>query len=385
RFNAIANQDLYGGDTELVIELDFDAKQRTIAVRDNGIGMSREEVIANLGTIAKSGTKEFFGALSGDARADSQLIGQFGVGFYASFIVAERVVVNTRRADAAPEAGVRWESTGKGEFTIDEIALARRGTEVVLHLKADAVEFADGWRLRDLVKKYSDHLSTPIRMLEIGEDKTGRETVNSATALWLRNKQDISDDDYRAFYKHVAHDFEDPLAWIHTKVEGKLEYTALFYIPNRAPFDLYERDAKRGVKLYVQRVFILDDAEQLLPRYLRFVRGVVDTKDLPLNVSREILQRNKTIDTIRAASIKKILGLIEGMKDEDFGKFWQVFGRVIKEGIIEDHGNQERLAKLLRFASTAETEPKVSLVDYCKRMPEAQKAIYYLTGENLAT
>lgn len=387
RFNALSNQDLYGGDTELLAELDFDEKQKTVTVRDNGIGMSRDEVITNLGTIAKSGTKEFFGALSGDARTDSQLIGQFGVGFYASFIVADQVVVTTRRAGAPEAEGVRWESNGKGQFTVEDISLARRGTEIVLHLKDDATEFADAWRLRSLIKKYSDHISTPIRMPETGEGKTGRETVNSATALWLRNKQEITDDDYKAFYKHVAHDFEDPLSWVHTKTEGKHEYTTLLYIPSRAPFDLYDRDVKHGVKLYVQRVFIMDDAEQMLPRYLRFVRGVVDTKDLPLNVSREILQRNKTIDTIRAASVKKILSLIEGLNAEDFSKFWKLFGRVVKEGVIEDHGNQERLAKLLRFTTTTDEQedPKVSLTDYVARMQEGQKAIYFLTGENLAT
>ncbi len=387
RFNALSNHDLYGGDSELAIDIEFDDKAKTITIRDNGIGMSREEVINNLGTIAKSGTKEFFGALSGDARADSQLIGQFGVGFYAAFIVADRVVVTARRADAPDSAGVRWSSEGKGQFTVEDIERKTRGTEILLHLKDDASEFADAWRLRGLIKKYSDHISTPIRMAEIDKEKTGTETVNTATALWLRSKQEITDDDHKAFYKHVSHDFEDPLAWVHTKSEGKLEYTTLFYIPSRAPFDLFDRDAKHGVKLYVQRVFIMDDAEQTLPRYLRFVRGVVDTKDLPLNVSREILQRNKTIDTIKAASVKKILGLIEGLSTEDYAKFWQLFGRVIKEGLIEDHANQERLAKLLRFASTHDDveTPHVCLEDYVGRMQEGQKAIYFLTAESFAT
>jgi molecular chaperone HtpG len=387
RFNALSDQELYGGDTELFIDIDFDQAQKTITIRDNGIGMSREEVITNLGTIAKSGTKEFFGALNGDARSDSQLIGQFGVGFYAAFIVADRVVVTTRRAGAPADAGVRWESDGKGQFTVEEVTTAQRGTEIVLHLKDEATKYADAWRLRSLIKKYSDHISTPIRMPETGEGKTGRETINSATALWLRSKAEITDDDYKAFYKHVAHDFEDPLSWVHSKVEGKLEYTTLFYIPSRAPFDLYEREAKHGVKLYVQRVFIMDDAEQMLPRYLRFIRGVVDTKDLPLNVSREILQRNKTLDTIRAASVKKILSAIEGLSPEDFSKFYKIFGRVIKEGVIEDHANQDKLAKLLRFVSTADEhdEPRVSLADYVSRMKEGQTAIYFLTAENLTT
>lgn len=387
RFNALSDHELYGGESELAIDIEFDDKARTITIRDNGIGMSREEVINNLGTIAKSGTKEFFGSLSGDARSDSQLIGQFGVGFYAAFIVADRVVVTARRADSPETAGVRWTSEGKGEFTVEDIECKARGTEVVLHLKEDATEFADAWRLRGLIKKYSDHISTPIRMPETDEEKSGLETVNAATALWLRSKQEITDDDHRAFYKHIAHDFDDPLAWVHTKSEGKLEYTTLFYIPSRAPFDLFDRDAKRGVKLYVQRVFIMEDAEQILPRYLRFIRGVVDTKDLPLNVSREILQRNKTIDTIKAASVKKILGLIEGLAAEDFGKFWQVFGRVIKEGVIEDPANQERVAKLLRFTSTHDDaeNPGVSLADYVGRMKEGQNAVYFLTAESFAT
>ncbi len=387
RFNALSNEDLYEGDSDLAIDIDCDEKARTITIRDNGIGMSREEVITNLGTIAKSGTKEFFGSLSGDARSDSQLIGQFGVGFYAAFIVADRVVVSTRRAGAPKGQGVRWSSEGQGEFTVEEDGRAARGTEIVLHLKEDASEYADAWRLRGLIKKYSDHISTSIRMPETGEDKTGRETVNTATALWLRSKQEVTDDDYKAFYKHVAHDFDDPLAWVHSKVEGKLEYTTLFYIPSRAPFDLFDRDVKRGVQLYVQRVFITDEAEQLLPRYLRFVRGIVDTKDLPLNVSREILQKNKTIDTIKAASVKKMLGLIEGLSAEDYAKFWSLFGRVIKEGIIEDVPNQERIAKLLRFASTHDDveTPAVSLIDYISRMKEDQKTIYILTGESFST
>ena len=387
RFNALSNHDLYGGDPELAIDIDFDAEARTVTLRDNGVGMSREDVINNLGTIARSGTREFFGTLSGDARTDSQLIGQFGVGFYAAFIVADKVTVSSRRADLPASAGVRWTSEGRGEFTVEDIEQPARGTEIVLQLKEEAAEFADNWRLRGLIRKYSDHIAAPIRMASTDEKSTERETVNSATALWLRSKQEIPEEDYKAFYKHVSHDFEDPLAWVHTKAEGKLEYTSLFFIPGRAPFDLYDRDSRHGVKLYVQRVFIMDDAEQILPRYLRFMRGVVDTRDLPLNVSREILQRNKVIDTIRAASIKKILGLLEGLGEEEFGKFWTMFGRVLKEGVIEDQANQERVAKLLRFSSTHDDleSTKVSLADYIGRMQEGQNAIYYLTAENFAS
>ncbi|HMM74674.1 MAG TPA: molecular chaperone HtpG [Gammaproteobacteria bacterium] len=388
RFAALSNEALYDGDAEMLIDIDFDRDAGTLSIRDNGIGMTREDTVTHLGTIAKSGTKEFFGALSGDARQDSQLIGQFGVGFYAAFIVADKVTVYSRKAGAPPEAGVRWESTGRGEFTVENWQRPARGTEIVLHLKEDAKEYADGWRLRALIKKYSDHISTPIRLPKEGGEEKERETVNSATALWLRAKQDISDDDYKGFYKHIAHDFDDPLTWVHTKAEGKLEYTTLFYIPSRAPFDLFERESKRGVQLYVQRVFIMEDSEQLLPRYLRFVRGVVDTRDLPLNVSRELLQRNKAIDTIRAASVKKILGLIETLAaGEDYAKFWTPFGRVLKEGIIEDAANRERIAKLLRFASTHEESatPTVSLEAYVARMKEEQKAIYYLTADSHAT
>lgn len=388
RFAALSDESLYDGDAEMFIDVDFDREAGTLTIRDNGIGMTREDAVNHLGTIAKSGTKEFFGALSGDARQDSQLIGQFGVGFYAAFIVADKVTVYSRKAGTPPAAGVRWESAGRGEFTVENWERPTRGTEIVLHLKEDAKEFADGWRLRALIKKYSDHISTPIRLPQEGEKEEGRETVNSATALWLRAKQDISEDDYKAFYKHIAHDFEDPLTWVHTKAEGKLEYTTLFYIPSRAPFDLFERESKRGIQLYVQRVFIMEDTEQLLPRYLRFVRGIVDTRDLPLNVSRELLQRNKAIDTIRGASVKKILGLIESLAGgEDYAKFWAPFGRVLKEGIIEDAGNRERIAKLLRFASTHDdvATPAVSLEAYVGRMKEGQKAIYYLTAENHAT
>jgi molecular chaperone HtpG len=394
RFSALSDEALYEGDATAGIEVDFDIDARTVTLRDTGIGMTREDVISHLGTIAKSGTKEFFGGLSGDARQDSQLIGQFGVGFYAAFIVADKVTVLSRRAGAGQETGVRWESDGRGEFTVEACLRSRRGTEIILHLKEDALEFADAYRLRALVKKYSDHIAVPITMPAIApptegeETPAARETVNSATALWVRSKQDIPDADYQSFYKHIAHDFEDPMAWVHTKSEGKLEYTTLFFIPARAPFDLFDRDAQHGIKLYVQRVFIMDDAEQLLPRYLRFVRGIVDTRDLPLNVSRELLQRNKSIDTIRGASVKKILGLIETLAEgEDYAKFWQTFGRVLKEGIIEDASNRERVAKLLRFASTHtdQAEPTTALEAYVSRMKEGQKAIYFLTAETHAT
>ncbi len=388
RFAALSDEALYDGDTEMAIDIDFDRDAGTLTIRDNGIGMTREDAVMHLGTIAKSGTKEFFGTLSGDARQDSQLIGQFGVGFYAAFIVADKVTVYSRKAGTPPDAGVRWESAGHGEFTVERWQRPARGTEIVLHLKEDAKEYADGWRLRALIKKYSDHISTPIRMPREGEKEEGRETVNSATALWLRAKQDIGEDDYKGFYKHIAHDFDDPLCWVHTKAEGKLEYTTLFYIPSRAPFDLFERESKRGIQLYVQRVFIMEDTEQLLPRYLRFVRGIVDTRDLPLNVSRELLQRNKAIDTIRGASVKKILGLVESLAaGEDYAKFWAPFGRVLKEGVIEDAANRERIAKLLRFASSHDdaATPAISLETYLGRMQEGQKAIYYLTADSHAT
>lgn len=388
RFAALSNEALYEGDAEMFIDIDFDREAGTLTIRDNGIGMTRDDAVAHLGTIAKSGTKEFFGALSGDARQDSQLIGQFGVGFYAAFIVADKVTVYSRKAGSPADAGVRWESAGRGEFTVENWSRPVRGTEIVLQLKEDAKEFADGWRLRALIKKYSDHIATPIRLPKTGDGEEGRETINAATALWLRSKQDISDDDYKSFYKHISHDFDEPLSWTHTKAEGKFEYTTLFYIPSRAPFDLFERDAKRGIQLYVQRVFIMEDAEQLLPRYLRFVRGIVDTRDLPLNVSRELLQRNKAIDTIRGASVKKILGLIETLAaGENYASFWKPFGRVLKEGIIEDHANRERVAKLLRFASTHDdlAEPAISLEAYCGRMKEGQNAIYYLTADSHAT
>ncbi len=388
RFAALTDDSLYEGDSELEITVDFSKKLKTVTVRDNGIGLSRDDAIEHLGTIAKSGTKEFFSHLSGDAQSDSQLIGQFGVGFYAAYIVADKVVVTSRRAGLSEDEGVRWESDGKGEFTVETVKRKKRGTEVVLHLKDDATEFADGYRLRGIIKRYSDHIATSIKMPKEGDDETGFETVNSATALWTRSKKDISDDEYKAFYKHIAHDFEDPLDWVHTKAEGKIEYTTVFFVPARPPFDLFDRDARHGVKLYVQRVFIMDDAEQLLPNYLRFMRGIVDASDLPLNVSREILQHNKAIDSIRAASTKKILGLFEQIaKGEHYAEFWNNFGRVLKEGVVEDTANQEQIAKLLRFTTTrsAGDAADVSLEDYVSRMAEGQEAIYFLTAETLAT
>lgn len=387
RFAALSDDSLYGGDAELRVDIDFSAEQGTVTVRDNGIGMSRDEVISHLGTIAKSGTREFFGALSGDAQKDSQLIGQFGVGFYAAFIVADRVVVSTRKAGLSEDEGVRWESEGKGEYSIETIRRKARGTEIVLHLKEDASEFADNYRLRGICKRYSDHISIPIHMPKT-EDEAGTEVINQATALWQRSKNELSDEDYKEFYKHVSHDFSDPLTWVHSKVEGKLEYTTLLYLPSQAPFDLWDREAKHGVKLYVQRVFIMDDAEELMPRYLRFVRGVIDTNDLPLNVSREILQKNKAIDSIRNASVKKILGLIEGLaKGENYNEFWQTFGRVLKEGVIEDPANKDQIAKLLRFSTTHEQDEtaSVALADYVTRMAEDQDAIYFITADSFAT
>ncbi|MGE4617595.1 MAG: molecular chaperone HtpG [Gammaproteobacteria bacterium] len=387
RFAALSDDGLYEGDSELAVQIDFSEKLGTVTVRDNGIGMSRDDAIENLGTIAKSGTKAFFGALSGDERKDSQLIGQFGVGFYASFIVSDKVVVTSRKAGLSEDEGVRWESDGKGEYTVETVRRKKRGTEVVLHLKDDAKEFASGFRLRELCKRYSDHISVPVSMPK-GDEGKGYEVVNQATAMWHRSKKEISNEEYKEFYKHVAHDFEDPLEWVHSKVEGKLEYTTLLYVPAQSPFDLWDRESKHGVKLYVQRVFIMDEADELLPRYLRFIRGVIDSNDLPLNVSREMLQRNKTLDAIRSGSVKKILGMFESLaKGEDYARFWKAFGRVVKEGVIEDAANQERIAKLLRFSSTYEDKPEsdVALEDYVSRMSEEQDAIYYIVADGFAT
>ena len=387
RFLSLSDAGLLEGAAELEITIDFNEKKKTVTIKDNGIGMTKEEVISNLGTIAKSGTKEFFGALSGDQTKDSQLIGQFGVGFYAAFIVADRVVVTTRKAGISGDEGVRWESEGKGAYTVETVSAEQRGTEIVLHLKKEAKEFAANHRLRNICKKYSDHISVPIRMPSVG-DEEGYEVINEATAMWQKSKSELKDEDYQTFYKLISHDFMDPLKWVHSKVEGKIEYTTLFYIPQIAPFDLWDREAKHGVKLYVQRVFIMDDAEELLPRYLRFVRGVIDTNELPLNVSREILQKDKSLDKIRTASIKKILGLIERLaKGDSYEKFWSTFGKVLKEGIIEDTVNRERIAKLLRFSSTIDDNesPTVSLSDYVSRMGEEQTNIYYITTESFST
>lgn len=389
RFEALKDDSLYEDDADLKIRVEYDKRQKTISVIDNGIGMSRDEVIEHLGTIAKSGTKEFFAALTGDQNKDAQLIGQFGVGFYSSFIVAEKVEVITRRAGLSREQGVRWTSAGEGEYTIENADRPRRGTRVVLYLRKDEKEFLDGLRLRNIIKRYSDHISFPIVMPAEGDEK-GEETVNSATALWTLNKKDIKEEEYNEFYKHVAHDFEPPLAYLHHKVEGKLEYTSLLFIPSRAPFDLWDRQQRHGVKLYVKRVFIMDDAEQLIPAWLRFVRGIVDSNDLPLNISREILQHNKTIESIRAGCTKKILNLLKDMaekKPEQYRKFWQEFGRVLKEGIIDEPDKREGIAQLFRFSSTHDDreEQIVSLGDYVQRMQNNQKAIYYITAESFAT
>ncbi|MDH3712299.1 MAG: molecular chaperone HtpG [Gammaproteobacteria bacterium] len=392
RFEALSDDSLFGGDSELVIHLAFDKDARTVTVRDNGIGMNREEVVENIGTIARSGTRQFLDKLTGDQAADAQLIGQFGVGFYSSFIVAESVVLYSRRAGDPVEAGVRWESHGGDGYTLENVAREHHGTEVVLALREDADEFLDAWRLRGIVKKYSDHITFPVRMQSTekdGEDEAtdaGEETVNAASALWMRAKKDISDEEYQTFYKHLSHDFEDPLTWTHNRVEGKYEYTTLLYLPARAPFDLWDRDHIHGIKLYVQRVFIMDDSEQLIPRYLRFVRGLVDSSDLPLNVSREILQSNKVIDSIRSGSVKKILALLQDLADkepEKYASFWTEFGRVLKEGPGEDHANREAIAKLLRFASTHSDseEQTVSLDQYIERMGEGQAHIYYITAD----
>ena len=394
RFEALHNAALFESDSDFAIKVSHDATAKTITISDNGIGMSRDEVISNLGTIAKSGTREFFSALTGDQQKDAHLIGQFGVGFYSSFIVADRVTVLTRRAGEAAGQGVRWESEGAGEFSIEMVDKPTRGTEITLHLREGQDDLLSAWKLKSIIRKYSDHIVQPIRMKEEKWDEekkaqveTGEwETVNQASALWARPKSEITEEQYKEFYKHVAHDFEDPLAWTHARVEGKQEYTQLLYIPARAPFDMFERNARHGVKLYVKRVFIMDDAEQLMPLYLRFVRGVVDSADLPLNVSREILQQSKDIDTIKGGCVKKVLGMIEDMAENDaekFATFWKEFGRVLKEGVGEDHANKDRIAKLLRFASTKAdtTDETVSLADYVSRMKEGQDKIYYVTAE----
>ena len=401
RFEALQDDSLYEKDTDLKIRVEFNKDLKTITVLDNGIGMSREEVIENLGTIAKSGTKQFFEALTGDQTKDSQLIGQFGVGFYSCFIVAKKVEVTTRRAGESREKGVRWISAGENDYSIETVDRPKRGTKVVLHLRDDADEFLNSYRLREIITKYSDHISFPIVMDKDneddadnkdgkGDDKTGEDTVNSATALWTRNKKEIKDDEYNEFYKHIGHDFEDPLAHIHNKVEGKLEYTSLLYIPSRAPFDLWDREQVHGVKLYVRRIFIMDDAKQLLPPWLRFVKGVVDSDDLPLNVSREILQQNKVVDSIRSGCTKKIIGLLKSMSkndEEKYQKFWKIFGKVLKEGVVDTSDYKDELSDLFRFSSTHDDteDQKVSLKDYVGRMQEGQQSIYYVIADSYTT
>jgi len=401
RFEALSKDSLYEGDSELKIRLEYDKDKRTITIIDNGIGMTRAEVQEHIGTIAKSGTKQFFQALTGDQAKDSELIGQFGVGFYSAFIVADKVTLTTRKAGADKSEGVRWESAGEGDYTLESVEKAQRGTEIVLHMKEAESEFLDGYRIRSIVRKFSDHISLPIvmdkevppSMGEEGEEEKPaeivEETVNSASALWTKARQEISDEAYNEFYKHVGHDFQDPLTHVHSKVEGTNEYTLLLYVPARAPFDMWDRDTKHGVKLYIRKVFITDDAEQLMPRYLRFIRGIIDANSLPLNVSREILQQSKQISTIKSGAVKKVLGMLEDLaktEPEKYETFWSQFGAVIKEGPIEDHANKERVAKLLRFASThADTDKQdVTLEAYVSRMKEGQDKIYYVTADSFS-
>jgi molecular chaperone HtpG len=387
RFQAIAEPTLLAEDSNLAIWVDSGPTARTVTIRDNGIGMSREEAIANLGTIARSGTAEFFKSLSGDQQKDSQLIGQFGVGFYSAFIVADRVEVLSRKAGAATSAGVRWESSADGEFTVEQIERPERGTSVTLHLKEDAAEFADPYRLRALIHRYSDHLGFPVLMRK-ADDASTYETVNQAKALWARPRTEVTDEEYKQFYQHIAHDFSDPLAWSHNRVEGKREYTSLLYIPGRAPFDLWQRDAARGLKLYVKRVFIMDDAEQFLPLYLRFVKGVIDSSDLPLNISRELLQQDSEVEAIRSGLTRRLLELIARLASEEpekYRTFWQEFGTVLKEGLAEDAANRDKILPLLRFASTHEcgNEPNTSLRDYVGRMKQGQERIYFLIADSV--
>ncbi|TCO77822.1 molecular chaperone HtpG [Chromatocurvus halotolerans] len=403
RFAALADDKILEGQSDYQIRVEVDKEAATVTITDNGIGMNREEVIDNLGTIAKSGTAAFLASLTGDQKKDSQLIGQFGVGFYSAFIVAERVEVHTRKAGEPKEAGVLWESQGESEFSIGELPRDERGTSIRLFLKSDCTEFADDWRVRSVIKKYSDHISVPVLMLkqeapgehdesddEAKPEAPTWETVNEATALWTRSRSDISDDEYKAFYQHVSHDFDEPLTWSHNRVEGKLEYTSLLYVPGRAPFDLWNRDASKGLKLYVQRTFIMDEAEQFLPLYLRFIRGVVDSNDLPLNVSREILQQHPSVDSMRSALTKRALDMLAKLAKSDADKyatFWREFGQVLKEGPAEDFANKEKIARLLRFATThmdSETQDQ-SLDDYLGRLQEGQDKIYYVVAENFNT
>ena len=388
RFEALQNDALYAGDSDLRVRITTDKDKRTITISDNGIGMSREEVVDHIGTIAKSGTRQFFDALTGDENKDMELIGQFGVGFYSAFIVADEVTLITRHAGS--DEAVKWISTGEGSYTLEPVDKDSHGTEIILHLREEEDEFLEIFRLRSIITKYSDHISLPIQLPSQEEGKEEEfESVNNTSALWKRPKKDISDDEYKEFYKHVAHDFGEPMLWTHSQVEGTQEYTTLLYIPKRAPFDLYDRDQQHGIKLYVRRVFIMDDAENLMPQYLRFVRGLVDSDDLPLNVSREILQKNKFIDTIRGASVKKILGLLEKMaknKPEEYAEFWEQYGNVLKEGPAEDSSNRERITGLLRFASTHNDSDAqtVSIADYVSRMKEGQEKIYYITADSFA-
>ena len=388
RFEALANADLLGDDPDLGIRIELDKEANTISVIDNGIGMSRDELIENLGTIAKSGTSEFLQAMTGDKKKDANLIGQFGVGFYSAFIVADKVVVDSRRAGSEPSDAVRWESDGQGEFTIGTSDRTERGTRVTLHLKKDETEFAEAYRIENLIRKYSDHIGFPVTLAGGGEEEP--KVVNSATALWTRPRSEVSDDEYREFYKHLSHDFADPLSWSHNRVEGKREYTSLLYLPSKAPFDLWNREAPRGLKLYVQRVFIMDDAEQFLPLYLRFVKGVVDSADLPLNVSRELLQQNPELQSMRAALTRRVLDMLQKLANnekEKYDSFWADFGNVIKEGLVEDFANKDKIAKLLRFASTHDSSGKQSqsLDDYLGRLKGEQDKIYYLIADNYET
>ncbi len=405
RFEALADDSLYDGNSELSIVVEYDDEAKTISITDNGVGMTRQEVIDNVGTIASSGTRKFLDAMTGDEAKDSQMIGQFGVGFYSSFIVADKVTLETRRAGASADEAIRWESDGEGSFSLENIEKAERGTTVTLHLKDGEAEFANQYRLKNIIKQYSDHISIPVMMREEEMDDEGKpkqdeegntitklERANSAAALWARDKSDISDEEYKEFYKHVSMDFTDPLSWVHSKVEGNQSYTSLLFVPTNPPFDLFDRDHKRGVKLYVKRMFIMDEAEQLMPNYLRFVKGVIDSDDLPLNVSREILQQNKAIDRIRGASVKKVLGMLESIQKNDsekYASFWKSFGQVLKEGPIEDAVNKDRIAKLLLFASTHNAENEnggdeqnITLDDYISRMPESQDKIYYIVADN---
>ncbi|RAU18425.1 molecular chaperone HtpG [Nitrincola tibetensis] len=405
RFEAVSKGDIYEGDSDLKIHITFDKDAKTVTIEDNGIGMTRQEVIDHLGTIAKSGTASFLSNMTGDQSKDSQLIGQFGVGFYSAFIVADKVDVFTRRAGEAITNAVHWSSMGEGEFTIATTEKAGRGTRIVLHLKEGEEEFADGWRLRSLVRKYSDHISFPVLMQKDtpaldADDEDGEkaevsavpefESVNRATALWTRSKSEVKDEDYTEFYKHISHDFTDPLTWSHNKVEGNLEYTSLLYLPEKAPYDLWNREAPKGLKLYVQRVFIMDQADQFLPLYLRFIKGVIDTNNLSLNVSREILQKDSNVDKLRTALTKRVLDMLSKLAKDDaekYSTFWKEFGQVLKEGPAEDYSNREKILKLMRFASThtGNSEQSVSLEDYIARMKEGQEKIYYVVADNYNT